>query len=65
MLRHSARLPDEARLLEHAVERALVSGARTADIAATGDAPIGTVAMGDAILAALEALHVAAPRSAG
>ena len=65
MLRHSARLPDEARLLEHAVERALSTGARTADIAATGDASIGTVAMGDAILAALEALHVAAPRSAG
>ena len=60
MLRHSARRPDEARLLEQAVEAALNAGARTADIAARGETPIGSVAMGDAILAALESLHARA-----
>jgi 3-isopropylmalate dehydrogenase len=37
------------------VTRALESGARTADIAAPGEAVIGSVAMGDAVLAALQA----------
>jgi len=60
MLRHSARLPDEARLLERAVEAALDAGARTADIAARDELSIGSVAMGDAILDALAALNLRA-----
>ena len=55
LLRHSAGVPDVAAMLEAAVERALSGGARTADIAAPGEPVIGTVAMGDAVLAALEA----------
>ncbi len=59
MLRHSLNLEDEAALLQGAVEAALGSGLRTADIAPAGAAPgatsVGTQAMGDGVLAALEA----------
>ena len=46
--------PHDAALLERAVDLALQSGARTADIAEVGSSPIGTAAMGDAVLAALD-----------
>ncbi len=55
MLRHSLSLDDEAKLLETAVETALASGLRTADIASPGAATVGTQAMGDGVIAALEA----------
>jgi 3-isopropylmalate dehydrogenase len=48
-------LPAEARVLEQAVGMALAAGARTADIASAGEVVLGTAAMGDAVLAALEA----------
>ncbi len=54
LLKHSAGLPEEARLLEHAVGMALSAGARTADVASPGETVLGTAAMGDAVLAALE-----------
>jgi 3-isopropylmalate dehydrogenase len=54
LLHHSARLPQECLRLEQAVGRALQGGTRTRDIAAPGEPVIGTVAMGDAVLAALE-----------
>ena len=51
-LRHSLALEAEADAVEAAVDRVLEAGIRTADIA--GDAaPIGTVAMGSAVLDAL------------
>ena len=53
LLRHSLQLEDEAVLIESAVDAVLDSGARTADIAAGGPS-IGTVEMGDRVIAALE-----------
>jgi 3-isopropylmalate dehydrogenase len=53
LLRHSLKREDIARRIEAAVGRVLADGLRTADIAAAGDTPIGTKAMGDAVLAAL------------
>lgn len=49
-------LPEEAALLESAVQRALDGGARTADIAGSQPA-IDTRTMGDAILDALNEIH--------
>jgi 3-isopropylmalate dehydrogenase len=54
LLRHSLQLEDEAVLIESAVDTVLDSGARTADIAAGGPS-IGTVEMGDRVIAALQA----------
>ncbi|MFZ9652807.1 MAG: 3-isopropylmalate dehydrogenase [Steroidobacteraceae bacterium] len=53
LLRHSLGLETEAREIETAVAAALGAGARTAEIAATGHAPLSTSKMGDAILDAL------------
>jgi 3-isopropylmalate dehydrogenase len=55
LLRHSLNLEAEAALLEGAVEAALARGLRTADIASPGAATVTTQAMGDGVLAALEA----------
>ena len=43
--------------IERAVERVLASGLRTADIARDGEPVVSTTAMGDAVVAALEAVH--------
>lgn len=53
MLRHSFSLAEEASAIEKAVMKALDSGARTGDIAAEGQAVIGTAAISDAILSEL------------
>ena len=55
LLRWSAGRTADADALEAAVEAALAKGARTRDIAAPGEAVLGTAAMGDAVLAALQA----------
>jgi 3-isopropylmalate dehydrogenase len=55
MLRHSLNREAEAALLEAAVETALASGLRTADIASPEAPSIDTQAMGNGVLAALEA----------
>src|ERR1700692_421516 len=57
MLRMTLNRPDDAVLLEKAVETALAGGARTADIAEPGARRLSTQQMGDAVLNALE--HVA------
>ena len=55
-LRYSFDLGDEAARVEAAVETVLASGLRTADILGpAGGEAVSTVAMGDAILAALDA----------
>src|SRR5215471_359510 len=54
MLRMTMNRPDDAELLEKAVETALAVGARTADIAEPGATKLTTVEMGDAVLYALE-----------
>jgi 3-isopropylmalate dehydrogenase len=54
MLRMSLNRPDDAILLEQAVDAALAAGARTADIAEPGATKISTQEMGDAVLNALE-----------
>jgi 3-isopropylmalate dehydrogenase len=58
MLRLTLGRPEGAALLERAVGQALAGGARTADIAEPGAKPIGTRAMGDAVLAALDRANV-------
>ncbi|HXF07018.1 MAG TPA: 3-isopropylmalate dehydrogenase [Candidatus Acidoferrales bacterium] len=53
MLRYSLGAPALADRVERAVARVLDQGLRTADIALAGEATVGTVAMGDAVVAAL------------
>jgi 3-isopropylmalate dehydrogenase len=56
-MRHTLGRPDEAALLEAAVEHTLSAGTRTADIAAAGDTSVvRTAGMGDAVLKALESV---------
>jgi 3-isopropylmalate dehydrogenase len=54
MLRLTLDRPDDANLLERAVDVALANGARTADIAEAGVSRLSTKEMGDAVLNALE-----------
>ena len=54
MLRMTLNRPDDANLLEKAVETALAAGARTADIAEPAATRLSTQEMGDAVLNALE-----------
>jgi 3-isopropylmalate dehydrogenase len=54
LLRHSLELTREADALEAAVSRALEAGARTPDIATSGERVLTTREMGDAVLAALK-----------
>jgi 3-isopropylmalate dehydrogenase len=54
LLRMTLNRPDDANLLEKAVDTALAAGARTADIAEPGAARLSTQEMGDAVLNALE-----------
>jgi 3-isopropylmalate dehydrogenase len=53
MLRYSLRQEAFAQRIERAVEAVLLKGLRTADLARAGETPIGTAAMGDAVVAAL------------
>ncbi|MEL6289960.1 MAG: 3-isopropylmalate dehydrogenase [Pseudomonadota bacterium] len=55
-LRYSFDRGQEADLLDGAIAGVLAKGLRTADIAGEGVTPIGTSAMGDAILAELDSL---------
>jgi 3-isopropylmalate dehydrogenase len=55
-LRHSLGRPQDADLLERAIEHTLLTGARTADIARPGEQVLNTEAMGDAVIAALDTL---------
>jgi 3-isopropylmalate dehydrogenase len=54
MLRYSLNLPEQAARVETAVRKALASGLRTADIQEPGKKIVGTRAMGDAVVAALQ-----------
>ena len=54
LLRHSLELSQEADALEAAVSRALEGGARTPDIATSGERVLTTREMGDAVLGALK-----------
>ncbi|MDR3495890.1 MAG: 3-isopropylmalate dehydrogenase [Ancalomicrobiaceae bacterium] len=53
MLRYSFDLPELAARVEKAVSRVLAGGQRTADIYQPGTAKVGTIEMGDAVVAAL------------
>lgn len=53
MLRYSFSMEHEAQAIEQAVAKTLASGLRTGDIAEKGGEIIGTMAMGDAIVANL------------
>jgi 3-isopropylmalate dehydrogenase len=62
-LRHTMHAPQEATLLEQAVVQALDHGARTRDLVFGGDEPaLTTAAMGDAVIAELDALTSANTR---
>jgi 3-isopropylmalate dehydrogenase len=50
LLRHSLGLEAEAKAVEEAVSEALTDGIRTADIAASGGASVGSRAAGDAVI---------------
>jgi len=54
MLRMTLNRPEDADLLEKAVDVVLAAGARTADIAEAGAKILSTAEMGDAVLSALE-----------
>src|ERR1700760_1214222 len=56
LLRLTLNRPEDANLLEKAVQTALAGGARTADIAEAGTKRLSTAEMGDAVLRALEAV---------
>ena len=56
-LRYSLSRPDEAKLVERAVEKVLNDGLRTGDIMQPGKKLVGTREMGDAVVAALNALN--------
>jgi len=53
LLRYSLQQETQARRIEQAVACVLRSGARTADLARGAQAPVGTRAMGDRVIAAL------------
>jgi len=53
MLRYSLNQDDAAQRVEGAVRKVLAAGLRTADIHAPGTTRVGTMAMGDAVVAAL------------
>jgi 3-isopropylmalate dehydrogenase len=53
MLRYSLNRAGQADRIEHAVKKVLEQGYRTADILTPGCKQVGTVAMGDAVVAAL------------
>ncbi len=55
MLRYSFDEPEEAALLEAAVERVLASGKRTRDLASPGTTPVSTAEMGEALIYELSA----------
>ena len=55
MLRYSLDLPELAVRVEQAVGKVLDSGLRTPDIASPGMQTVGTAAMGDAVVSALQA----------
>ncbi len=57
-LRYSFNKPDDAKLIERAVERVLDEGLRTGDIMQPGKKQVGTTGMGDAIIAALDRLDL-------
>jgi len=50
MLRYSFDEPEEAALIETAVERVLASGKRTRDLMGPGTNPVSTVEMGEALI---------------
>ncbi len=53
LLRHTLNAPAQAERIERAIGRVLDQGLRTLDIMADGMTPVGTQAMGDAVVAAL------------
>ena len=53
LLRHTLNAPEQAEQIECAVGQVLDQGLRTLDIMADGMTPVGTQAMGDAVVAAL------------
>ena len=58
MLRYSLGSPDAALIIEHAVSRVLDRGLRTTDIYTPGTEQVGTIAMGDAVVAELQAAEL-------
>lgn len=60
LLRYSFQLETEAQIIEQAVEQVLLDGVRTGDLTKDRSNVVGTVAMGDAIIAKIKAIHASA-----
>ena len=60
MLRYSFDMPEEADLVEKAIDNVLTGGLRTGDIMQTGKARVSTKVMGEAIVAELDQVAEAA-----
>ncbi|HQR46147.1 MAG TPA: isocitrate/isopropylmalate family dehydrogenase, partial [Thermoanaerobaculia bacterium] len=54
LLRHGLSLPEEAAAVERAIEAALASGARTADLVPPGGPALSTTGMTETIVHALD-----------
>ena len=57
MLRFSLNQPEAALRIERAVDAVLTQGLRTPDIFSEGTTRVGTIEMGDAVVAALSRAH--------
>ena len=55
MLRYSLNAPEAAEAIEHGVSKVLDQGLRTGDIYTAGMTRVGTVDMGNAVVAAIQA----------
>ena len=55
LLRSGLGLVEEAAAVERAVDKVLAAGHRTADLARAGETAVSTAAMGDLVVASLEA----------
>jgi len=53
LLRHSLSLEEEAAAIEKAVDAVLAAGHRTKDLAKNDEATLGTIEMGEKVLAAI------------
>jgi 3-isopropylmalate dehydrogenase len=62
LLRHSLRLEDEADCVERAVSAVLDRGYRTADLAAAGQTPLSTSAMGHQVVETVRQMAAPAAR---
>ncbi len=57
MFRHSFKMEDAAKTIERAIEKVLLQGYRSADLAMEGNTVLGTAELGDEVAKKITALH--------